>query len=155
MSHLRLHALILSLAVLVVTACSSASPRMKVLGVKAPRLQHFEQPVMKVFVEVHNPTKRHLDLKRLDYRIVAAPWLDATGQVVVKRMIAAGASAVVEIIVPVAKHSELERMRGAAYELDAKLFATSDKTERSWSLSAKGALAASPGSITPVQLANH
>ena len=128
---------------------------MKVLGVKAPRLQQFDRPVMKVFVEVHNPTKRHLNLKRLDYRIVAAPWLDATGQVNVKRMIAAGASAVVEIIVPVAKHAELERMRGAAYKLDARLFATSDKTERSWVLSAKGALAASGTRISSVRLANY
>ncbi len=156
MSYLRLHAVLLAFAVLVVSACSSATPKMKVLGVKAPRIQQLEKPSMKVFVEVHNPTSQNLNLQRLQYRLIAEEWFDSKGEVKVGRIITAGASAVVEILVPVTEGAEQGRMRGVPYTLDARLFAVADKTQRSWKLSAKGALAASQASrIRPTQVADR
>ena len=146
MSHLRLHILLFVVAALAVSACSTATPKMQVLGVKAPRIQQFEKPSMKVFVEVHNPTSQDLNLQRLQYRLVAKEWFDSKGEVKVGRTITAGASAVVEILVPVTEQPDRRRMRGVPYTLDARLFAVADKTQRSWKLSAKGALAASQAS---------
>jgi len=155
-SYLRLHSVLLGLAVLVVSACSSATPKMTVLGVKAPRIQQFDKPSMKVFVEVHNPTSQNLNLKRLQYRLVAEEWFDSKGEVNVGRTITAGASAVVEILVPITELPERGSMRGVPYTLDARLFAVTDKMQRSWKLSAKGALAASQGArIRPTQVADR
>jgi len=116
---------------------------MKVLGVKAPQIQQDEDSTIQVFVQVQNPTNRDLRLERLDYRLVAERWFDTSGQVSVQRMIAAGASAVVEIRVPIDEQSRNDHMRGVPYTLRARLFAVADKTEHSWNLSAKGALTAS------------
>lgn len=110
---------------------------------------------MKVFVEVHNPTSRNLSLQRMEYRLVADSWFDTTGEVEVRRTIAGGASAVVEIVVPVADAVEQERLGGVPYTLDARLFAVANKTERSWNLSAKGALASSRGLRRPLQVADR
>ncbi|MCP4446924.1 MAG: hypothetical protein GY811_16475 [Myxococcales bacterium] len=123
---------------------------------KAPQMQQVEQPSVKVFVEVHNPTKRDLNLERLRYRLVAKAWFDTSGEVRVRRTVTAGASAVVEILVPVSDLAGQERMRGVPYTLDARLYAVTDKTERSWSLSAKGALASSGGArVQPIQVADR
>lgn len=111
---------------------------------------------MKVFVEVHNPTSRNLNLQRMEYRLVADDWFDTKGKVKVQRTIAAGASAVVEILVPMGDTPRSEGMRGVPYTLDARLFAVGDQTERSWRLSAKGALAASVrAGVRPVQVADR
>ena len=140
---------------MLVGACSSASPKMTVLGVKAPRIQQVDKPVMKVFVEVHNPSGRNLNLRRLEYRLVARDWFDAKGQVSVQRVIAAGASAVVEIAVPVAERPQASSARGVPYTLDARLFAVADKTERSWKLSSRGDLASRGGRARPIQVADR
>lgn len=155
MSYLRIHIILAIVALLAVGACSTASPKMKVLGVKAPQIQQFEDPAIKVFVEVHNPTSRNLNLQRMQYRLVADTWFDSTGVVEVRRTIAGGASAVVEIRVPIAENSRKERMQGVPYTLDARLFAVANKTERSWTLSAQGALAASRGARRPLQVADR
>ncbi len=154
MSHLRIHLLFL-FALLFAGACSSATPKMKVLGVKA-QAHRFEQPSMKVFVEVHNPTNGNLNLSKLQYRLTAKKWFDSKGVVSVRRTITAGASAVVEILVPVTEALDPESMRGVAYTLDARLFATANKTERSWKLSAAGALAdTQSGRVRPTQVADR
>jgi hypothetical protein len=123
---------------------------MTLLGVKAPQIQAYEGSSMKLFVEVHNPTGQNLNLQRLQYRLVAETWFDSKGEVLVERMIAAGASAVVEILVPVTDKAKTDNLRGVPYVLDARLFATSDKTERSWKLRAEGALASSPSGLIQV-----
>lgn len=111
---------------------------------------------MKVFVEVHNPTKGNLNLSRLQYRLTAQEWFDSEGIVTVRRTVTAGASAVVEILVPVSEIPNASQMRGVSYTLEARLFATADKTERSWKLSAEGALAATQGgSVRPTQVADR
>jgi len=113
---------------------------MTVLGVKAPKIQQVVRPSVKVFVEVRNFTKRSINLRRMEYRLVAERWFDAQGKVSVTRTIPAGASAVLEILVPISKNAPKGRMRGVPYSLDARLVAIADKTERSWKLRAKGAL---------------
>jgi hypothetical protein len=142
-SYLRLHVCVVAFAAFWASACSTASPKMSVLGVKAPRIQRFDAPSMKVFVEVHNPTRADLSLKRLRYRLVAKNWFDSRGVVKVDRVIAAGASAIVEILVPVQEGARADAMQGVPYTLDARLFAVSDKTERSWQLKSSGSLASS------------
>lgn len=138
MPHLRLHVGVALLVAL--CACSSAVPEMTVLGVKAPQIQAYDSQAMKVFVEVHNPTRQSLNLQRIEYHLVAGSWFNSTGRVLIDRVIAAGASAVVEILVPVEGAGEAEPMHGVPYVLDARLFAIADKTKRSWKLRAKGAL---------------
>ena len=96
---------------------------------------------MRVFVQVHNPTSQNLKLRSLEYRLVADDWFDSRGKVSVERVVLAGASAVVEIRVPISEDADQSSIRGVPYTLDARLFATADKTERSWKLHAAGALA--------------
>ena len=155
MSYLRLHILLVAVALVVGVACSSAGPQMKVLGVKAPQIQRLEDPTMKIFVEVHNPTSRDLSLQRMQYRLTADSWFDSSGLVEVRRTIAGGASAVVEIRVPVSDTAKQEQMRGVPYTLDARLFAVANKTERSWTLTAKGSLASSGAQSRPLQVADR
>ncbi len=156
MSYLRIHTVLLAFVVLAVSACASAGPKMKVLGVKAPQVQPFEKPSMKVFVEVHNPTSQDLNLQRLQYRLVAEQWFDSKGVVNVTRTINPGASAVVEISVPVSEFAGQGSMQGVPYTLDARLYALADKTQRSWKLTAKGALAAAQiAQIRPTQVADR
>ncbi len=141
LSYLRIHVGLLVLVALVGSACTSASPKMSVIGVKAPRVQRFDSPSVKVFVEVHNPTHSDLSLEKLKYRLVAVDWFDSKGVVQVERVIAAGASAIVEILVPVQNQPKKKSRTGVPYTLKARLYASTDKTSRSWELTSKGSLA--------------
>lgn len=116
---------------------------MSVIGVKSPRVQRFDAPAVKVFVEVYNPTRSDLNLERLNYRLVAADWFDSKGVVQVERVISAGASAIVEILVPVREQSKEDSLLGVPYTLKARLYASTDKASRSWELTSKGSLASS------------
>ena len=98
---------------------------------------------MRVFVEVHNRTRSDLSLDRLTYRLVAENWFDARGEVKLDRVIIAGASAIVEISVPVQGKPQEMDLHGVPYTLKARLFVTTDKVERSWELNSKGSLASS------------
>jgi hypothetical protein len=139
-SYLVLHVGLVFLMALVATACSSASPKMSVLGVKSPRIQRFAAPSVKVFVEVYNPTRSELSLDRLRYRLQAEDWFDSQGEVQVERVIGAGASAIVEILVPIETGSREQRKGDVPYILDASLYATTDQALRSWELRSKGSL---------------
>lgn len=145
-SYLRIHVCVVAFAALWASACSTASPKMSVLGVKAPRIQRIDDPSIKVFVEVHNPTRADLSLKRLRYRLVAERWFDSRGEIRVERVIAAGASAIVEILVPIQNGAQADALRGVPYTLNARLYAVADKIERSWQLRSSGALASSRAS---------
>ncbi len=151
-SYLRLHVCLVLVTALWASACtSSATPKMSVIGVKAPRIQRFDAPSMKVFVEVHNPTRSDLSLDKLSYRLVAEDWFDTRGEVRLERIITAGASAIVEISVPVQERSQELALHGVPYTLKAQLFVTTDKIKRSWNLKSSGSLASSRHS----QLANR
>jgi hypothetical protein len=114
---------------------------MTVIGVKAPRIQTFASPSVKVFVEVYNPTRTDLSLEHLSYRLIAEDWFDSKGDVTVERVIAAGASAVVEILVPVTRGTKKQNQAGVPYTLSAQLFATTGQASRSWELRSAGQLA--------------
>lgn len=117
---------------------------MSVIGVRAPKIQSVDGPVMQVYVEVHNPTSRTLRISRLKYRLVAESWFDSIGQVKVDRLVAAGGSAIVEIEVSVKEEGATrDAMQGVNYTLEGRLFAVADQVERSWKLSSTGALVSS------------
>lgn len=121
------------------SGCANQGPQVKVLGVTQPRQPVAEQRVV-VFVEVVNPGQRELQLSRLEYQFQASKWLSSQGRVALARNIAPGASAIVEIPVPVEKVAEGTGKDGLGFTLQGRLFAQDDQLERSWSVKAKGAL---------------
>lgn len=136
MTYLRLHTLTLLVLCLSLLACASSTPKITVLGVKAPKAG---ARTVKVFVEVLNPTSQALSLKRLEYRFSASEWIDATGKVSVTRNVAAGSKAVVEIQVPLTEMLPLDA-QNMSFQLDARLVGVTDKGERAWKVQANGAL---------------
>ena len=150
-SYVRLHVGLFILMALGSSACTSSSPKMTVIGVKAPRIQSFASPSVKVFVEVYNPTRTELSLDHLRYQLVAEDWFDSKGVVTVERVIAAGASAVVEILVPVTKSDKQQSRAGIPYRLSAQLFAKTGQALRSWELRSEGELS----NTRHVRLANR
>ena len=150
MYYLRLH-IVLLVVVGVLAGCARSGPTMTVLGVKAPQAAQF-QPKAKVFVEVYNPSGQTLQLHRLEYRLRADDWLDTNGKIHVERRIGAGTSSVLEIQVPIEGDAR-QSLQGVPFRLDAKLYARTDKTERSWKLKATGELAS--GARTGIQVAER
>ena len=144
MPHFRLHFLLLFCIGLF--ACTSSNPKISVLGVKAPRPG---TRIVKVFVEVLNPTNQAFSLEHMEYRFVAEDWIDASGKVQVKRNVAAGSKAIVEIRVPLRENVPLEAM-GVLFQLEARLVGFVDKGERSWKVQAKGELNAKAGTLIQV-----
>jgi hypothetical protein len=127
------------LGALALPACTSASPRVTVLGVEQARPAATSRHDLLVFVEVVNPTGRDLHLSRLEYRVRAASWFESAGQVQLARDVGAGESAVVEIPVPV-RHASTTHDGSIPYTLEGKLFALEDHIERSWKVAVRGAL---------------
>ncbi len=135
--------------------CSSKGPQVKVLGVTQPKEPMAQQRIL-VFVEVINPTRHDLRLSRLEYNFHADSWLDSEGKVGLAREIAPGASAVVEIPVPVrARDGALPA--GVPFTLEGTLFAQDDRFERSWVVHAKGNLrnTGATGSLTVRVASTH
>lgn len=124
---------------LALSACAGQAPSVAVLGVSPPRVapQGSGDRVLFVFVEVHNPTSRDLELSRLEYRLRAQAWFEAAGNVPLHRDIAAGSSAVVEIPVPVKDGDAVED--GVPYTLEGRIFALENEIERSWHVEVEGA----------------
>jgi hypothetical protein len=123
------------------SACTGPNPHVKVIGVgqaRAPSVAERSQ-VLLVFVEVVNPTRRDLRISRLEYTLSADSWFETSGKVSLARDVGAGSSAVVEIAVPLERVRDMPR--GAAYNLEGKLFAREERYERSWKVAVKGALA--------------
>lgn len=120
-------------------ACAGQQPSVAVLGVSPPKVEASrpDEQVLLVFVEVHNPTNRDLKLSRLEYRLEARAWFESAGKVAVRRAVAAGSSAVVEIPVPVRPGADVED--GVAYTLEGRLFAHENDIERSWQVAVEGA----------------
>ena len=150
--YFRRHVLLLLAAAALATpvlACSTASPRVTVLGVEQARAT--PRRALLVFVEVVNPTKRDLRLSRLEYRVRAESWFESQGQVQLAREVGAGQSAVVEIPVPV-QHSATAHDGSIPYSLEGKLFALEDHIERSWKVVARGAIGRSGDAGSPVRV---
>ena len=140
-TRLRGAVLVALAAVLVSTSlgCASQGPEVKVLGVSQPRQPVAEQRIL-VFVEVVNPGNHDLQLSRLEYRFKASSWFKSEGRVALTRQVAPGASAIVEIPVPVDASGADAGLGGVPFSLEGRLFAQDERLERSWSVKAKGAL---------------
>ncbi len=132
------------------TGCAGQAPEVKVLGVTQPKQPVAEQRIL-VFVEVVNPGYHDLELSRLEYRFRASSWFKSEGHVALARQVAPGASAIVEIPVPV-KGAPDEVAGGVPFSLEGKLFARDDRLERSWTVKAKGALRNAQGPKRSVQI---
>ena len=145
MPHFRLH--LLFVFCIGLFACTSSNPQISVLGVKAPKPG---TRIVKVFVEVLNPTNQAFSLERMEYRFVAEDWIDASGKVLVKRNVAPNGKAIIELRVPLKENVPLEAI-GVLYQLEARLIGFVDKGERSWKVQAKGELNARAGA--PIQVA--
>ena len=125
--------------VLTSMGCASSGPQVKVLGVSEARQPAHQQSIL-VFVEVVNQSDREIRLSRLDYDFRASQWFSSDGQVALSRFVAPGASAVVEIGVPI--ETREQRSEDVNFTLAGRLYAQDDRLERSWSVKAKGALSA-------------
>lgn len=157
-SHFGLHRLggaIVAVSCVFLVACGGAKPRVNVLGVSEARnvASGARNKLLVVFVEVVNPTSRDLELSRLEYDLESPSWFSTQGNVRLGRAVRAGSSAVVEIPVPV-KRAAMDAPRGAAYQLQGKLFARDDSRERSWKVSVKGALSKSASNRVRLNVAD-
>jgi hypothetical protein len=123
-------------------ACGGASPHVKVLGAEQSGAG-MGAPVLRLFVEVVNPTGRGLRLSRLEYDLSAERVFATKGAVSVERDVAAGQSAVVEIVVPVDRRAAA-RLAGVPYKLDGRLFAHADHMDQYWPVRLRGELEAAP-----------
>lgn len=132
--------LLASLAALAVSACSSASPQLKVIGVgqaqsRGPGVG--DARMLVVFVEVVNATQRDLELSRLEYELAADSWFSSEGAVRLSRDLTARGSVVVEIPVP---YKPRVAAGEVAYTFRGKLYANDAHVERSWKLDQNGVL---------------
>jgi hypothetical protein len=138
----RLPLLAALLAGLALTACGGAAPHVKVMGAEQGR-SDVGRPVLRVFVEVVNPTGGVVDLARLDYDLSADQLFARRGTVEVDRKVGAGSTAIVEIAVPV-DPSAVAKVAGVPYRLAGRLYAHADAVDRYWNVDVRGELQASP-----------
>lgn len=157
--------LALSVFVMILGACVSSRPNVKVLGVTDTATSSARQETLLVFVEVVNPTRRALTLSRLEYRLDAESWFQADGEVLLSRAIAPQSSAIIEVPIRLRRLEHGDGMdgvdgmdgmgelagsrhalaeRGAdnpvTYSLEGRLFAVSEQVQRSWSVEVEGTL---------------
>ena len=125
-------------ALLAATACGAGRPEVKLLGA-SPATADSAHRVLRVFVEVINPTGRDIELSGMDYTLRAERWFDAAGHIALRRSVTARTSAVVEITVPLT--GAPDEVAGVPYRLEGTLFGHSEHVERSWRIRASGALA--------------
>lgn len=136
------------LAVLLAAGACAGSPRpqVNVIGV-SPARDHDATRMLVVFVEVQNPTKRPIELSRLQYRLEAEQWFDAAGNIPLDRSVSPGASAVLEIPVHFESDADPDALGAEiAYRLQGTLFVTAGSREARWPVRAKGAIHAVAGS---------
>jgi len=132
------------------SGCAGQAPEVKVLGITQPKEPVAEQRIL-VFVEVVNPGYHDLELSRLEYRFRASSWFKSEGRVALARQVAPGASAIVEIPVPV-QGAPAGAVAGVPFSLEGRLFARDDRLERSWAVKAKGDLRKAAGPRRTVQV---
>jgi len=145
----HLHILLVSFIALFAVGCSGVTPQLRVIGVSKTGLRaraaNPENKAM-LFVEVVNPTRRELYLSHLDYQITADGGFDTKGRVSLVRALGAGASAVIEIPLPM----DLDDVGTAMpYILRGRLVALEDRVERSWRINVTGDLGKTPVAHRP------
>jgi len=129
----------------VLGACASTRPSVRVLGVSEVEPRQATRALV-VFVEVVNPGEREIQLSKLEYRLRAEPWFATHGRVDLARPIAPGSSAIVEIPVAVRTPDALgtavaSASGGVPFRLEGELFTVDDRVERAWTVAAAGAFA--------------
>ncbi len=126
-------------------ACGGApKPPVRVIGVTNAHAWD-ASPVLLVFLEVRNPTGRTVNIKRLDYRMNAQPWFDASGFVPVSRSIIAGGSAIIEVPVRLDENAKPVGPGEIAYRFQGTLEVRSGSTRHKWPVSAEGELSTKAG----------
>lgn len=152
--------LTLLLFLLIPMGCASTSPNLKVLGVADGSPSVLRQENLVVFVEIVNPTARELTVSRLEYRFDADSWFQADGELALARHIGPQSSAIVEVPV------RLQRLvnpgsRDVAdapvtYSLEGRLFALTERVQRSWPIAVEGVLSpeavAHARQVRPIQV---
>ncbi len=121
-----------ALSVLALTGCATVAPRVDVLGM-AP---HAGADSALLFVEVTNPTQRPLELSRLRYNVQGPEEFKAQGEVRLERNVTAGASAIIEVPI----QTWHVAASGGPIILTGRLYARDESIERSWKISARGAM---------------
>ncbi|MCG8423030.1 MAG: LEA type 2 family protein [Proteobacteria bacterium] len=131
-------------------ACAGSSPTVKVLGVTDTRISSTQRDNLLVFVEIVNPTRREMTLSRLEYRLDAGSLLKADGEISLAQVLGPESAVVIEV--PVHLPRSLQRLqrtrpvhRGSPdgsvdYSLSGRLFAVSERIQRSWSVQVEGTL---------------
>lgn len=142
--------LLATIAALAMSACSSASPQLKVIGVgqaqsRGPGVG--DARMLVVFVEVVNSTNRDLELSKLEYDLAADSWFSSTGAVRLSREVNANSTAVVEIPVP---YTARARAGEVAYQFRGKLFANDAHVERTWKITQAGTLGEGEIAVRPI-----
>jgi hypothetical protein len=135
--------MIIVLVALAAAGCGRAAPQVKVIGVSdAQARPSASQRTMVVFLEVVNPTNVDLKLSRLEYQLSAGPWLTTEGKIALHRAVGAGSSTVVEVPVQLSPSARAVDVPDGpvSYSLAGRLFALTDRTERSWSVVVHGVL---------------
>lgn len=137
-------ALLLALGMLL-GACTASRPAVKVLGVTDAIQTSPERENLIVFVQVVNPTNQGMTLSRLEYRLDAESWFQANGEVALARPVGPQSATVVQVPVrmrrltdPAAAANDGDE--AIAYSLQGRLFAVSERVQRSWDVKVKGTL---------------
>ena len=135
-------------------ACGGASPQVNVIGVSSTedRTPSSEDDDLVVFLEVLNRTGRELKLSRFEYDLRAPPWFEAAGAAPLARSIDADSSAVIEVPIPDGAAGGDLSGDDVAYELEGRLVALEDKTERSWAVDSHGTLRRVEGQVGSVAI---
>ena len=128
--------------ILLVAACTSSTPKVKVLGVTnssgdSPQTIH-------VFMQVVNPTQKELRLSRLKYSMNAGSWFKASGEIRLTRALPGDSAAVLDIPIPV----DQPLTRSATpivFRLNGRLYARDHTNMRSWAVKADGTFTSSEG----------
>lgn len=144
----RLVCVYLVIVLFAATACGSASPQVRVLGVTdtQPTSTRPTKQTLLVFLEVVNPTKLELQLSRLEYQFSAESLFSVDGDIKLSRAVQAGAATVIEVPVQLSGlrkpgHSSGEPDTADSeviYSFEGRLFATADRVERSWNVRVRG-----------------
>jgi hypothetical protein len=122
------------------TGCAAPKPDVHVIGVSDDGARA-STPALLVFIEVTNPTGRHILLSRLEYQFDAEPWFATEGRLAIARSLSPGGSTVLEIPV---RLDALERLAGVTsdvgYRFDGRLFAEDGDRRTDWRVRVNGAL---------------
>lgn len=139
-------------------ACSSAVPQVSVLGLSEGNQRRVASQAQSVrlFLEVANPSDSPLRLSRLRYQLRANEWIETADEIALDRTVRAHGVVVVEVpvmleptenVAPLLVTDDSQAFR---FSLDGRLFAVSNRMERSFRVRVDGHLG--PDKVVGVSL---